>query len=69
MPSSWMLRRLALVRTDVSGECIAYIILVARIGELRTTFAVTSNRSTLRRNLKWHNLEIYLTASTELSPY
>jgi hypothetical protein len=44
-----MLRRVALVRTNVSEERIASIIGVTRIGELGT-LAVTSNRSTLRRN-------------------
>jgi hypothetical protein len=38
-----MLRRVALVRTDVSEERITYIIRVTRLGELRTTLAVTSN--------------------------
>jgi hypothetical protein len=45
-----MLRRVALVRTDVSEEFSAYFIRVTRIGELGTTLAVTSNRRTLRRN-------------------
>jgi hypothetical protein len=40
-----MLRRAALVRTDVSGENIASIIRVPRIGDLGTTLALTSNRS------------------------
>jgi hypothetical protein len=35
-----MLRRVALVRTDVSELCIASIIRVNRIGELGTTLAV-----------------------------
>jgi hypothetical protein len=39
-----MLRRVALVRTDVSEEHSASIIRVTRIGELGTTLAVTSNR-------------------------
>jgi hypothetical protein len=39
-----------LVRTDVSEERIASFMKVTRIGELGTTFAVASNRSTLRRN-------------------
>jgi hypothetical protein len=43
-----MLRRVALVRTDVSEERSASIISVTRIGELGTTLAVTSNRRTLR---------------------
>jgi hypothetical protein len=45
-----MLRRVALVRTDVSEELSASFIRVPRIGELGTTLAVTSNRRTLRRN-------------------
>jgi hypothetical protein len=44
-----MLRRVALVITDVSEEPSASIIRVTRIGELGTTLAVTSNRRTLRR--------------------
>jgi hypothetical protein len=48
MASSRMLRLLALVRTDVSEELSASIISVTRIGELRTTLAVTSYRRTLR---------------------
>jgi hypothetical protein len=36
-----MLRRMALVRTDVSEEFV-FIIRVTRIGELGTTLAVTS---------------------------
>jgi hypothetical protein len=50
--SSWILLRLALVRTDVSEERTAPIIRVARIGELGTMLAVSSNRSTLRRKLR-----------------
>jgi hypothetical protein len=45
-----MLRRVALVRTDVSEELSASFIRVTRIGELETTLSVTSNRRTLRRN-------------------
>jgi hypothetical protein len=51
MPSSGMLRRVALVRTEVSEELSAYIIRVTRIGELET-LAVTSNRRTLRRTTR-----------------
>jgi hypothetical protein len=43
MPSSWMLHRVVLVRTDVSEEPLASIISVERISELGTTLAVTSN--------------------------
>jgi hypothetical protein len=44
MPSSEMLRRMALVRADVSEELNASIITVTRICELGTTLAVPSNR-------------------------
>jgi hypothetical protein len=44
-----MLRRVALVRTDVSEESSASLIRLTKIGELGTTLAVTSNRRTLRR--------------------
>jgi hypothetical protein len=54
MVSFGMLRRVALVRTDVSEELSASI-RVTRIGELGTTLAVTSNRCTLRRNTKCAN--------------
>jgi hypothetical protein len=52
MVSSGMLRRVALVKTDVSEEPSASFIRVTRIGEPGTTLAVTSNRRTLRRNTK-----------------
>jgi hypothetical protein len=45
-----MLRRVALVRTDVSDELSASFIRVRRIGELGTALAVTNNQRTLRRN-------------------
>jgi hypothetical protein len=51
MVSSGILRRVALVRTDVSEELSASFIMVTRIDELGTTLAVTSNRRTLRRNI------------------
>jgi hypothetical protein len=51
MASSGMLRRVALVRTEVSEELSASFIRVTRSGELGRTLAVTSNRSTLRRNV------------------
>jgi hypothetical protein len=50
MASSGMLRRVALVRTDVSEERSASFVRVIRIGELGTTLGVTSNRRTLGRN-------------------
>jgi hypothetical protein len=50
IPSSGMLRRVTPIRTDDSEELRASIIRVARISELGTTLAVTSNRRMLRRN-------------------
>jgi hypothetical protein len=44
MASSAMLRRAALVRTDIAEELSASIIRVTRFGELGTTLAVTRNR-------------------------
>jgi hypothetical protein len=52
MASSGMLRRVALVRTDVSDEPSSSFIRVTRIGELETTLAVTSHRRRVRRNTK-----------------
>jgi hypothetical protein len=51
MLSSGVLRRVALVRTDVSEELSASIIRVTKIGELGTTLAVTSNRPKLSLTL------------------
>jgi hypothetical protein len=50
MASSEMLRRVALIRTDVSEDGSASFIRVTRIGEQGTTLAVTSNRRRLRRS-------------------
>jgi hypothetical protein len=52
MVSSGLLRRVALVRTDVWEEPGASSIRVTKIGALGTTQAATSNRRTLRRNTK-----------------
>jgi hypothetical protein len=47
MPSSGILRRRALVRTDVSEERIASFIRVTRIGELGTTLATDARQLVL----------------------
>jgi hypothetical protein len=47
MVSSGMLRRAALVRTEVSEELSASFIKVTRIGELGTMLAITGNRRRL----------------------
>jgi hypothetical protein len=44
MVSSEMLRRVALVRTEISEELRASFIRVTRIGELGTTLALTINQ-------------------------
>jgi hypothetical protein len=51
MSSSGMLRRVALVRTDVSEKLSSSFLKVTRNGELGPTLAVTSNRRTQRRLL------------------
>jgi hypothetical protein len=43
MPSSGMLRRVALVRINVSEEFSASIMRVTRIGEIGTTLAVRAS--------------------------
>jgi hypothetical protein len=66
MASSGMLRRVALVKPNVSEELSASFIRVTKIGELVTTLAVTSNGRTLRRNTKWYfvfNIMISLRAA------
>jgi hypothetical protein len=57
-----MLRRVTLVRTDVSEDLSATFIRVTRIGEVGTTLGVISNRRTQRRNIsiyKIHNKIVY----------
>jgi hypothetical protein len=51
MPSSGMLRRVDLVRTDVSEKRIASNNRVALIVEVGTTLAVIRNRIMLRGNI------------------
>jgi hypothetical protein len=59
MPSSGMLHRVALVRTDVSEEPSTSIIRVTKIGELGT-LAVASNQRTLRGNAKFLYLYFFV---------
>jgi hypothetical protein len=54
----------ALVRTDVSEEPGASFIGVTKIGELGTTQAATSNRRTLRRNIKKYHIFIVTAVKT-----
>jgi hypothetical protein len=56
MVSSGMLRRVALVSTDVSDELSASFVRVTRICELRTTLALTSNRRSVLRLLVTANV-------------
>jgi hypothetical protein len=56
MVYSGILRRVTLVRTDVSEEHSSSFIRVTRISELGKTLAATSNRLTLRRNTRWYFL-------------
>jgi hypothetical protein len=60
MVSSGMLRRVVLVRTDVSEELSASFIRVTRIGELGTILAVTSNRRTLGNSSQRASVASYI---------
>jgi hypothetical protein len=64
MASSGMLRRVALIRTDVSEVLSASFIRVTRIGELGTMLAVTSNRRMLRGSIV-HSSPILVTLMKE----
>jgi hypothetical protein len=60
MVSSGLLRRVALVITDVSEEPGASFIRVTKFGELGTTQAATSNRRTLRKNTNSYFFAAYV---------
>jgi hypothetical protein len=60
MQSSGVLRRVGIVRTDVSEEGITSIIRVTRIGEVGTTLAVTSKRNTLQSNTFFRSVLLLL---------
>jgi hypothetical protein len=66
MPSSRILRHLALVSTNVTEELSGSIIRVTRIGELGITLAVTTNP----RNVKMEALRSFetsvLTTTTQM---
>jgi hypothetical protein len=55
--TSGMLRRVDIIRTDVSEELSASFMRVTRIGELGTTLAVTSNQRMLRFTDSCHPYE------------
>jgi hypothetical protein len=55
-----MLRRVAVVRTDVSKERIVSIIKETRIGELVATLAVISNRGTLSHEVTSQKTEFFI---------
>jgi hypothetical protein len=61
MPSSVMLRRVALLRTDISEDRGSSIIRVIRIGALGTVLAASNNRRTLRRNTILNSVIYYTT--------
>jgi hypothetical protein len=69
MVSSEMLRRVTLVRTDVSEELSASLIRVTKIGELGTTLAVASNRHTLRRNISCRFLQEPHGVTSQKTPF
>jgi hypothetical protein len=63
-----LLRRVALVRTDVFEEPGASFIRVTKIGELGTTQAATSNRRTLRRNTNSSETSVLTRATRRNNP-
>jgi hypothetical protein len=69
MVFSGMLRRVALVRTDVSEEPSASFIGVTRIGELGTTLAASSNRRTLQRNTPFYFLQEPHGVTSQKTPF
>jgi hypothetical protein len=63
-----MLRRVALLRTDVSEELSASFIRVTRIGEVGTTLVVTSNRrsATMKNFVLWDIKTVRTSQETSL---
>jgi hypothetical protein len=71
-----MLLSVALVGTDISEECSAFIIRVTRIDKLGVTLAVTSNRRKLQRNTMYeisasvgHSSPILVTLIMDALPF
>jgi hypothetical protein len=63
----WNIMLVAFVITKVSGERIASIIRVTRIGQLGTTLAVTSNQSKPQRNTVYNSMIMEAIRSSETS--
>jgi hypothetical protein len=65
MPSSEMLRRVTLVRTDVSEECIAYIISVDRfLSPLGSQRGCTSRR--VEKIASYNGISIVVSVTVEI---
>jgi hypothetical protein len=60
------LRRVALVRTNVSEDVISSVIGVKRIGELGTTLAITSKRSAEIRSVLQLVVTVNVVASSPI---
>jgi hypothetical protein len=69
MASSGMLRRVALVRTDVSEELSASIIRVTRISELGTTLTLSSNRHMLQKILTSQQMPFFIVTAVKTSNF
>jgi hypothetical protein len=67
MVSSGMLCRVALERTNVSEELSASFIRVTRLGELRATLAVTSNRHTLPHGVTSQKKPFFIVTTVKTS--
>jgi hypothetical protein len=69
MLPSGMLRRVPLVRPDVSEELIASIIRVTRITELGTTLEVTNNRSTRPHGITSQKTAFFIVIAVKTSNF
>jgi hypothetical protein len=67
MPSSGMLHRVALVRTDIYVESIVSIIRIEIIRELETTLVLTSNRCIVfLRSVLWFLVTVNVVPSSQI---